>query len=326
MRAAIQLLALSLLLTTSAWSVEGEGGYAGAFLQVPIGARPTAMGGAYLALSDDGSGPLFNPAGLTDLPQRLIGSSYRAMQLDRSLGYASLILPTRGQSVLGINWLYAGSGKVAARDRNGRKLDFDLSFNNNAIGVLFAKRFEDYLAAGVKMTYFQADFADMTAFSVGIDFGLMLYASQLFDRENRDRMAIQDIRVGLTLKNLGGNFPWNSGDYLASRGISGIGSIQDDKIPVEIGLGGSARFFKRKLVIATDLLKNIEQGMRLHAGAEFFIVPELAARGGYSDGRLTTGGGYVFNFWNKTMAIDYAFSTDKVDEGSEHIFSFDFLF
>lgn len=326
MKVAAQILALSLLLAVPCIAVEGEGGYAGAFLQVPIGARPTAMGGAYLGLSDDGSGPLFNPAGLTDLSQRLIGSSYRAMQLDRSLGYASVIFPARGQSVLGINWLYAGSGKVAARDRNGRKLGFDLSFNNNAIGVLFAKRFEDYFAAGIKMTYFQADFADMTAFSVGLDFGLMLYVSRLVDRERRDRMPIQDIRVGLTIKNLGGNFPWNSGDYLASRGSSELGAVQNDNIPVEIGLGGSARFFKRKLVLAVDFLKNVEQGPRLHAGTEFFIVPEFALRGGYSDGRLTTGGGYIFDFWNKTMAIDYAFSTDRVDEGSEHIFSFDFLF
>jgi hypothetical protein len=29
---------------------------------------------------------------------------------------------------------------------------------------------------------------------------------------------------------------------------------------------------------------------------------------------------------NRLLGIDYAFSTDKADEGSEHIFSFDLMF
>ena len=78
-------------LTVPAVAAEGDGGQAGAFLQVPIGARPTAMGGAYLAVSDDGAAPLFNPAGIALLRRPMFSSSYRFMQLDRSLGYASLL-------------------------------------------------------------------------------------------------------------------------------------------------------------------------------------------------------------------------------------------
>ena len=43
---------------------DARGGYAGSFFQIPAGARPTAMGGAYTAISNDGAAPLFNPAGL----------------------------------------------------------------------------------------------------------------------------------------------------------------------------------------------------------------------------------------------------------------------
>ena len=34
----------------------------------------------------------------------------------------------------------------------------------------------------------------------------------------------------------------------------------------------------------------------------------------------------MFKFGERALAIDYAFSSDKVDEGSDHIFSFDLLF
>ena len=95
---------------------DGDGGYAGAFLQVPIGARPTAMGGAYIAVANDGAGALYNPAGLVSLRRMTFATSYRTMTLDRTLGYVTFIVPVEGDAVLGFNWLYAGSGEVDARD------------------------------------------------------------------------------------------------------------------------------------------------------------------------------------------------------------------
>ncbi len=314
---------LALLLGSSVIAEEGDGGYAGAFFQVPVGARPTAMGGAYLAISDDGAGPLFNPAGLADLKRPLFASSYRVLALDRSLGYVTVMFPARGESVIGVNWLYAGSGEVAERDSEGRDRGQTLSFNNHAFSVLFAKRFEDNLSVGIKASYLHATFAEMTAFSVSFDIGLILYINQFFSRETRDIWPVQDIRVGMTVKHFAAEYRWNNRNYI---GPSGLSSEQDDKVPVEYGLGGSARFFGRKLLIAGDILKNEKQDPFFHAGAEYLVVPEFALRGGFSDGRFTAGTGYLFNIGKHILAIDYAFSTDKVDEGSEHIFSFDLLF
>lgn len=321
----ILILAL-LMLAGTGIAAEGDGGYAGAFLQVPIGARPTAMGGAYLALSNDAAGALFNPAGLANISTKVVGFSYRAMQLDRTLGYATFMMPIQGRAALGVSWLYAGSGSVEARDRNGRPLDYDVSFNNNAISLLFAKRFEDYFSAGAKLTYYQADIAEMTTSSMGIDFGATLYLSQFASRETRDQKAVQDIRLSGVVRNVAAKFNWNSADYLASRSIAGLGAVQEDKIPIEVGLGGSARFLNRKLVLATDVLMNIEQTPRLHIGVEYFLAPDFALRTGFSDGRLTAGTGYEIKVGGILTAIDYAFSTDRADEGSEHIFSFDLMF
>ncbi len=105
-----------------------------------------------------------------------------------------------------------------------------------------------------------------------------------------------------------------------------MGVLQDDDVPVEIGLGAAARFLDRKLLVATDVLKNMEQDPDLHAGAEYYISEQLAFRGGFSAGRLTAGTGYMFRLGKQVLLIDYAFSTDKADEGSEHIFSIDLQF
>jgi len=38
--------------------------YAGEFLRIPVGARALGMGGAFIAIADDGSSFYYNPAGV----------------------------------------------------------------------------------------------------------------------------------------------------------------------------------------------------------------------------------------------------------------------
>lgn len=322
----ILLLILVLGGVATATAEEGDGGYAGAFLQVPIGARPAGMGGAYISLSADGVGALYNPAGLASIRQPLFSSSYRLMDLDRSLSYVSVAIPTARLSTLGFGWRYAGSGAVEARNSDGDALGYDLAQHNHEFHVVFAKRFENYFSAGFKGSYLHTRFADLSSFSVSLDIGLMFHYSYLMPREKRELMAVQDITLGLVVRNLGAKYRWNSEQYLMKHYTSYVPMEQDDEIPIQIGLGGSARFMKRKLLLAMDALGDVESRFELHGGAEYFVSPQFALRAGYSDERLTAGTGYVFKFTNLTLAIDYAFSTDKVDEGSEHIFSFDLLF
>ncbi len=326
----ILILSMVLLLggVTTVIAEDGNGGYAGSFLDVPIGARPAAMGGAYLSIADDGSGPMYNPAGLSNIRKTLFSSSYRLMDLDRTLGYVSLAIPAAKKSALAFGWRYAGSGTVDARNTDGDKLGFEIAEHNHEFTFVFTKRFEDFFAAGVRGSYLYSRLSEMTTYAASLDVGLMLYLSQLLhnSRDERELAAIQDIQVGLVLKNLGSGFRWNNEKYLVKYVGNGLATVQEDAIPIEIGAGASARFFKRKLVMASDLLIDLEGRLAYHGGTEFFVSPEFALRGGYSNGRLTAGTGYVIKVGNLVWAIDYAFSTDKADEGSEHIFGFDLLF
>ncbi len=333
--------------TGPAQSSDGEGGYAGSFFRISVGARPTAMGGAYVAVSDDGAAPLFNPAGLADLQRPLFGTSYRSLALDRKMGYVTVMFPARGNSAIGVNWLYAGSGEVEARDHNGRPLGRSVAWHNHAFSALFTKRFEDYVSAGLKAAYLHSEFAEMTAYSVGLDVGLLFYIDQLFDREKRLSLPVQDMRLGVVLRHLAASYRWDNADYLAVyRSSSALSSEQDDPVPLELDIGASARLLNRRLLIATDArlaTVKVDSSMAgsgdgqsnagrrwlgpfLHAGAEYLLSEQLALRAGYSDRRFTAGTGYLFALGSQRLAIDYAFSTGKVDEGSEHIFSFDLLF
>jgi hypothetical protein len=52
--------------------------YAGDFLQIPVGSRALAMGGAYTAIADDESAFHWNPAGVALVPHQLAGFMYSA--------------------------------------------------------------------------------------------------------------------------------------------------------------------------------------------------------------------------------------------------------
>jgi len=310
----------------AAFAEEADGGYAGAFLQVPIGARATAMGGAYRAISSDGAGPLFNPAGASTLTRPLFGSSYRVLQLDRKLGYVTALFPVKNQAVLGVQWLYAGSGSVEARDVDGYLQGHQISQTSHQFTIVFAKRFEKWLGVGVNMSYLQAYMSEIDANSVGFDFGAMIYVEQLFDRERRDQLPVRDLQIGITVKDVAKKFRWNSEQYVNKYSTGGVATEQEDKVPMEVGLGVSGRLLNRRLLLSTDAAKNAEQSLRFYGGAEFYVRPEFALRSGFSDGRFTAGTGYLFKIKNHQLVVDYAFTTDKADEGSEHIFSFDLLF
>jgi hypothetical protein len=320
----------------AAVGADGNGGYAGSFFQVAIGARPTAMGGAYLAISNDGAGPLYNPAGLADLKFPLFGSSYRAMQLGRKLGYITALFPVRNKATLGVHWLYAGSGSVQVRNSNGQLDDdyyynlggSDFSLNSHVFGLVFAKRFSDAIAAGAKLNYLVASFPQTHANGISFDFGGTLYVDELLGRENKDKLPIRDVRVALVVRHIGGEYKWTDDKWMAAYTTGGLSSEQTDKIPVDVGLGLSGRLLKDKLLLATDLVKNQYQAFVFHGGAEYFVTPELALRGGYGDKQFGIGTGYVIKLGTQALAIDYAFASEKsgAGAGSEHIFSFDLLF
>jgi opacity protein-like surface antigen len=311
----------------ASWGAEGDGGYAGAAFQVPLGARPTAMGGAYIGLSDDVSGVMYNPAGLAGIPYREFGTSYRIMTIDRKLGFASVIFPIQGMATLGVQWTYAGSGAVAERDRDGALVGRDFSQNTHQFGLTFAKRFEPWLGVGVNISYIYSKVPQISSNSVGFDFGCMIHVIELIDRERRDKFFAQDVRVGLVVRNITKQFRWNSEKYLKAYTTDGTGFEQTDKFPVEVGLGGSAKFVKRKLTIAADVVKNEKQSMKARFGGEYLLRSELALRAGYSIYGFAAGAGFQFDLNPKqTLGIDYAFSTGRADEGSEHLFSIGFRF
>ncbi len=298
---------------------EADGGYAGAFLKVPVAARPAAMGGAYIALSEDAAGQLYNPGGLASIPRKDFFSSYRVMKLDRKLGFVSFVAPTKLQSALAISWMYAGSGEVEERTNSGFLTGSTIASADHVFSVTFAKQFQPFFSAGTRLNYFYKTYDDISANSIGIDLGAQLFVDSLFEYGAMEEFPINDIKIGLVAQNISAQYSWKVD-------VNQLSASPDDEFPLEFGLGVAFRSFQRNLLTAVDVRKNDKQAVYFRFGGEYYLNPKLALRAGLDDGHLTTGLGFNLPLSRNILIIDYAFADDRVGEGSDHIFSLNFLF
>lgn len=301
---------------------DGKGGQPAAFLDLNIGGRPAAMGGAYSAVAEGGIGMLYNPAGIAQSSKHSFAFSYRAMHLDRRLGYASFILPARDQASLGFHWLYAGTSSLEERDNQGNILPGDgISYNENLIGIDFAKQFGQFLLAGGKVFYVQNNIAGINSYTVGIDLGMM---AKLDMRKTFLRNVFPLFRAGLVAKNLGATYKWTTTDYWRTRGQD-QGAAVEENFPVNFRPG--IAFEKpNAYLLAADIEFTDASVIKTHLGGEYTYRRMYSIRAGLDDMHPTFGAGLLKRFDGFAIKVDLSYLADKVDEGDDFLISFDVIF
>ncbi|MDH4223630.1 MAG: PorV/PorQ family protein [candidate division Zixibacteria bacterium] len=301
---------VTLFLALISYADSGEGGYAGAYSRMGLSARALGMGGAYVAVADDGFGSSFNPAGIIQLQNATFSASYRLMDLDRRVSFISYHQPIRGNAVFGGYWINSGVGNVETRDDQG-EITGELSNYENAVTACFAKMLIKELTLGINVRYSQYNLANLNSYTVGFDFGVFAF-------------PVEKLRLGLSVQNLGMQYSWVSSDYWQE--FDQFGTDTEDKFPVNIRMGGSYFWLKDKLLVSLEVDKNTKQKARMHFGAEYKGLEYLAGRLGYNDGSLTFGLGFKHQVKSVIIELDYAFLSDQVGINPDHLVSMDIEF
>jgi hypothetical protein len=309
----ISVLCLFLVISVSGPAVlaeTGDGGYAGTFLQLGLGARPMGMGGAFVAVADDATGGFFNPAGLVQITKPTMGAFYRKMTLDRRLSYVVFNQPIRDEATIALAWINAGVGDVVGRDRDGH-ITGDISNYENAVQLFLGRRIIEQLSVGLEIEYVQFNLANINAYGVG--FGVSAMGK-----------PVQNLRLGLSLKNLGMRYSWTSGDYWQQYGF--LGSSVKEEFPFTVRAGASYLLLEDRILLCSEFEKNDKQEGRIHLGAEGWALENVAGRIGYDRGSLTFGLGLRQKIQSYVLGFDYAFITSRVDDDADHLISLQFEF
>jgi len=291
-------------------SAQGEGGLAGAFLRMGLGARAVAMGGAQTAVADDGFVAFYNPGGLPFLDKRHFSTTYSLLSLDRRIHFISYSQSLKPQAGLSLFWLGAGTDNIDGRDLAGNHT-FDLSESINVFGLSFANRFHEKVSLGLTVKVIRQNLdlvsEELAADDLFFDIGLMV-------------IPFSDLKLAVQLKDLNGGLSWDT------QNIFSLGTTSVDSIPYIINMGASY-ILKDMFLISTTLEFNELQQEKFRLGIEYQSNDPYTLRIGTNDDRIAFGGGLFYSISDAVDSeINYAFQQEFSGEGGTHLFSWEFIF
>jgi hypothetical protein len=300
---------LCLTLTAVARGEDEDYKYAGEFLNVGAGARALGMGGAFVAVADDGTAAYWSPGGLPFLSNREFSfmhcQQFNSMVKTNFIGY---VHPTSKWGAFGISWLRLGVEDIPQSgyiDANGNLMQDFNDANDNDVkdpGELYIERpvivgyFDDiedgvFLSYGAKIT---------SSFSAGINLKLI---RQILAANESSGWGIdigtmyqlfQGFKLGLNLQDVTRTkLKWNSA------------TNHEDVIPfsLEFGAAYTQEIASIKSAFTLSFSIDTKYNTETHYGLEWWLAGTLAMRAGLNDGRLSVGAGLRMS----AFQVDYAF-------------------
>jgi len=293
--------------------IAGEnGGYAGSFLRMGLGARAISMGNTGVAHPTNAYSSFYNPALFGSIEDMTVGLSYSFLSLDRRFEYVSFSMKVPPGAGFSIGWIKSGVEDLYSYNSIG-EVTGDINQTANAIYFSFGRQFSEKLSVGVSLKILfefindGTDDFDYSSNGVGFDIGLVYKINE-------------DLSVGGLVKDLGSKFK------ASTDKIFQLGGTTIDKYPVTGKIGAYYSTPLQWLRAAYDFEWSDKGLKKHHIGLESLHGKNLALRIGLNGKNLVFGGGLDFKIFKTTSYLDYAFVPSIEDEGSSHIFSWQIMF
>lgn len=278
------------------------------FLLMDGGARPAAMGGAYVSLADDANALHYNPAGLAFLAGHEAAFMHAEHSLGSSQEYAALaikgplgLLGEGSGAGLMINTVGFGSvQRTTLSNARGAGLD-TFGARDWALAAGYARMLPwEWVSAGLAAKWIREELDDAGADSGAVDVGLMA---------ELDKPLSVPVSVGAALQNMGPDLKRQS---------------SSEPLPLNLRFGATWRVLQGT-ALALDLNQPSKGDMTVHVGAEYVAAKIVALRVGYdgrnsADSGIAAGAGFIL----KSMSVNYAF-TPFGSLGDSHRFSMGYI-
>ncbi len=244
-------------------SAAARGAETAAFLDVGVGARALAMGGAYTALASGADAIYWNPAGLARAEKRQVSLSHAELGAGSRHDFLAYAHPA-GRATFGGALTYLSYGSIGGRDVMGRPTG-DYQASDAAVAF----------AAGVK-----TDFAD-------------LGASVKYVRSHIGSSQAQGAALDAGVKR---ELAAGSGKILLAAALRNIGpglKYQDQRndLPLRAAFGAGYRFEKGHGLAVEFQNGPRGAGSEGGAGGEYKAMEGVFLRLGYTSKSAAAGGG-----------------------------------
>ncbi len=290
------------------------------FLQLRVGPRAMALGGAFIGIADDASALYWNAAGITQMQGLKLFYQNTHLYADLKHQSFGLTYALNNQNYLGVlvNHLDFGSmEQTTLEEPEGTNQTFDAA--SMAISLTFARQLTNRVSFGVSAKYIQERI------------WLEIARGYAFDIATLYAIPEAGLRIGMSLSNLGpemgiGEAPHlkfykqKPDDYPGSPQPEAQLSTKTFPLPLAFSLGVSYNLIgqnalqeseEHRLTPCISITDAYDSPFRVNLGLEYSWHQTFALRGGYYLGYDTENyalgfGLNIFKYAKVNMQLDYA--------------------
>jgi len=292
---------------------EKVGTFDGQFLKLQVGARATAMGGAFVAVADDASALFWNAAGIARIDTDKSELSINHASWPADLGFDQIGYVFHLKKIPGAIGVQARALTMDPMvETTSFQPDPSVGTGNTfdagmlAVGVTYARSFTDKFSAGVTANFIHEGLAEFSQQTYAFDLGTLYDVGTL------------GMKIGMAISNIGSQIQFID---------------RTARIPAIFRVGTSANLLQsanNRLIGSFEFSHPPDNSERMNVGAEYTFHNYVFLRGGYNINYDAEGvaGGVGFHFPVSVAGqadLDYAY-TDMGDLGAAHRFSLKFLF
>jgi tetratricopeptide (TPR) repeat protein len=266
--------AATVLLAAGAHAIEDEGSRS--VFAYGAGNRPLGMGGAYAAIADDASAPLWNPGGIGLVFRKQLEVTHTGYyDFGISEQYLSFVIPNWRWGALSTTFRHYGVTGIEGRDDRNLLVAEDLSDRQTEFGIGYGKSLGNAWSIGGVFKLQSQSLAGYSGSGVGMDLGIIVKPLLAVSPNHRQGNRVA---VGVAVRNA----------------LEPTIRLENDNVPDPPGIRvGTAVwipvFSQRNVLAAVDFEKTSRMNTRVHAGLEFPINQILALRTGFDAGVFTAG-------------------------------------
>ncbi|TES93514.1 MAG: PorV/PorQ family protein [Candidatus Cloacimonadota bacterium] len=319
------LIATFSFLFTASMNLCGEKGEAGTeldFLTLGVGARPCAMGGSFISISDDANASYWNPGGLVQVGTPQITGMHTDLDFGTSYDYVSCATPLSKDvlemktadsydNVIGFAFIRTATGDIpitqAGDDTipgtNYTEIVYKGTAHFTASSYLFSygRRITDWFSFGLTGKIVDMGLYTHNGTGYGLDMGILLRKS------GSRNPLLSNLSLGILIQDLTvTKINWDT-DYT-------------DEISPAVKGGITYRFFgasapggwvpEEGICLTVEGAQQIKTERQedwhkpeIHLGCEWKLVNLVPLRVGWDNGNLTAGIGFI----TKHICVDYGF-------------------
>lgn len=306
---------LILFLSQLGYSQNPNLGTSGAnFLQIPVGAKATAMACAVVGNIQDASSVFWNPAGLVKVNSVQAHFSYMKWFDLFDFNAASLAYNAEDYGVFAISMIVFSTDGIEVTTEespNGTGRFYDAQ--DLALGLTFSRYLTDRFSFGVTVKYVSQKIWNESANGVAFDIGTQY------------QLDFQNLTIAMTMSNFGSDMKFEGPDlnvvhlkndnFPLSRLTPASLQTNDYPLPLNFQVGIGFDVYQGEFVKirgGIDAVHPNDNDERINFGTEFSFFDRLYLRGGYrynySDEDFTFGAGASVPFASTLVRFDYAYS------------------